>query len=92
MNLAQSRSDVICEFNDRMKEMYFTYFDKYEFKTQEKELAWLLLKANSTKECVEKMHTSESQFRYSIKKMCQKTKTDSKDSLITKLRTEVECY
>lgn len=92
MNLAQSRSDVICEFNDRMKEMYFTYFDKLEFKTQEKELAWLLLKANSTKECVEKMHTSESQFRYSIKKMCQKTKTDSKDSLITKLRTEVECY
>lgn len=90
--LSQSRNQIIDEMNTKMKEVYFTHFDKYMFKRNEKELAWLLLKAHSTKECVSKLHTSESQFRYCIKKMCTKTKTESKEQMVSKLRGEIENF
>ena len=84
--LSQTRAQVYAEFGERMREMGFSYFDRYAFKFNEKKLAWLLLTAHSTKECVEELHISESSFRYAIRQMCAKTKTSGKDELVTKLR------
>jgi DNA-binding CsgD family transcriptional regulator len=88
--VAQSRTDLLSELDERMRQMYFTYMDAYNFEMKEKEIAWLLLKANSTKECVLKMKTSESSFRYSIRRMLSKTKTSSKNEMISKIRNEIE--
>lgn len=85
-SLSQTRSQLFAEFGERMQELGFSNFDKYAFKFKEKKLAWLLLTAHSTKECVEEMHISESSFRYTVRQMCKKTGTETKDELVTKLR------
>ena len=85
-SLSQTRAQLFAELGERMREMSFSYFDRYSFKFREKKLAWLLLTAHSTKECVEELHISESSFRYAIRQMCAKTQTSGKDELITKLR------
>ena len=91
-SLSQTRNQLINEMNMRMKELYFTHFDKYMFERLEKEVAWLLIKAHSTMECIVILKISESQFRYCIKKMCSKTKTATKDKMVSKLRNEVENF
>ena len=88
--MAQSQQGLYSELNMRLKQMYFTHMDVYKFEMHEKEIAWLLLRANSTKECVKKMRTSESSFRYSIRQMISKTHTDSKDAMVSKIRKDVE--
>lgn len=88
--LSQSRHEVLCEMNVRIKEMSFTVMDKFMFERNEKEVAWLLLKAYSTAECIEKLHTSEGQFRYCVRRMCKKTNTNKKDDLVTLLRHEID--
>ena len=85
-SIAKSRGQIFEEFGLRMKEMCFTQFDKYNFKRQEKELAWLLLTAHSTQECKNLLNTSESQYRYAVRKMCEKTNTSSRDDLVATLR------
>ena len=88
--IAQTPRSLFCELDTRLKQMYFTRMDAYKFEMREKEIAWLLLKANSTKECVKKMNTSESSFRYSIRRMLGKTDTASKDAMVSKIRSDVE--
>lgn len=85
-SLSQTRSQLFAEFGDRMREMSFSNFDKYSFKQTEKKIAWLLLTAHSTKECVEELNISESSFRYAVRQMCTKTETETKDDLVTFLR------
>ena len=91
-SISQTRNQLVDEINSRMKGLYFAHFDKYGFDRIEKEIAWLLLKAHSTKECIAVLKISESQFRYYIKKMCIKTKSETKDEMISKLRKEVENF
>ena len=91
-SISQTRNQLVDEINSRMKGLYFAHFDKYGFDRIEKEIAWLLLKAHSTKECIAVLKISVSQFRYYIKKMCKKTKTATKDKMISKLRKEVEKF
>lgn len=88
--MGQSRQQVLIELDTRRKEMYFTSMDKYCFEREEKETAWLLLKAHSSKECMGLMHTSESQFRYCVRKMMQKTNTHTRGAMISLIRDEVE--
>ena len=85
-SLSQTRSQVFAELGERMREMSFTYFDKYNLTSREKKAAWLLLTAHSTKEITEELHISEPSFRYAVRQMCAKTKTTGKDELVTKLR------
>ena len=90
LNLAFSPYDSNKEINKQLKEIYFCYFDKYRFTHEEKELAWLLLRAYSTDECAEQMNLSVPSFRYSIKKMCGKTNTKSRSELVSKLRNDID--
>ena len=85
-SLSQTRSQLFAEFGQRMREMSFSNFDKYGMKFREKKIAWLLLTAHSTKECVDELHISESSFRYAVRQMCKKTGTETKDEMVTKLR------
>lgn len=84
--LSQTRSQLFGEIGDRMREMSYSNFDKYAFKSSEKKIAWLLLTAHSTKECTDELSISEGTFRYSVRQMCAKTGTGTKDELVTFLR------
>lgn len=85
-SLSQTRSQLFAEFAERMREMCFSNFDNYSFKTREKRIAWLLLTAHSTKEISQELHISEATYRYAVRQMCKKTRTATKDDMVTTLR------
>lgn len=86
----QPRHEIMNEINGRMKNIYLQVMEQYRFDREEKELGWLLLHAYSSKECQEKMKTSDCQYRYAIRKMCSKTKTSKKEEMVTKIRQDME--
>ncbi len=84
------RGQIIKALNEKMKDMHFAAMEKYRFNHQEKQLSWLMLHGYSTRECVEELHVSVSTYRYTVRKMIEKTKSDSREDMVKKLRSDLE--
>lgn len=87
--IIQPKNALFYELTERIKVIFDQKMDKFKFERNEKELGWLLLKAHTSEECKEILHISDSQFRYTIRKMCSKTGTKKKGDMISKMRDEI---